>query len=41
VVHDVFRHRIIKSEHTRFSGIQNDEIIDIIVKTVALPGSAK
>ena len=41
VIHDVFRHRIIKSEHTRFSGIQNDEIIDIIVKTVALPGSAK
>ena len=41
VIHDVFRHRIIKSEHTRFSGIQNDEIIDIIIKTVALPGSAK
>lgn len=41
VIHDVFRHRIIKSEHTRFSGIQNDEIIDIIVKTVSLPGSAK
>jgi MoxR-like ATPase len=37
VIHDVFRHRIIRSEHTRFSGIQNDEIIDIIVKTVPLP----
>ena len=37
VIHDVFRHRILRSEHTRFSGIQNDEIIDIIVKTVALP----
>ena len=41
VIHDVFRHRIIKSEHTRFSGIQNDEIIDIVVKTVPLPESAK
>jgi len=41
VIHDVFRHRLIKSEHTRFSGIENDEIIDIIVKTVALPESAK
>ena len=41
VIHDVFRHRLIKSDHTRFSGIQNDEIIDIIVKTVALPGSGK
>ncbi len=39
VIHDVFRHRIIRSEHTRFSGIQNDEIIDIIVKTVPLPES--
>ena len=41
VIHDVFRHRIIKSSHTRFSGIQNDEIIDIIVKTVPLPESAE
>ncbi len=41
VIHDVFRHRIIKSEHTRFSGIENDEIIDIIVKTVTLPASTK
>jgi len=37
VIHDVFRHRIIKSEHTRFSGIENDEIIDIIVQQVPLP----
>ena len=41
VIHDVFRHRIIKSEHTRFSGIENDEIIDIIVKTVSLPASSE
>ena len=41
VIHDVFRHRIIKSEHTRFSGIQNDEIIDIVVQQVPLPESAR
>jgi len=41
VIHDVFRHRIIRSEHTRFSGIQNDEIIDIIVKSVPLPESVR
>jgi len=37
VIHDVFRHRLIKSEHTRFSGIHNDEIIDIILQQVPLP----
>ncbi len=37
VIHDVFRHRIIKSEHTKFSGIGNDEIIDIIVEHVPAP----
>ncbi len=41
VIHDVFRHRIIRSEHTRFSGIQNDAIIDIIVKAVPLPESVR
>lgn len=41
VIHDVFRHRIIKSEHTRFSGIHNDEIIDIIVQQVPLPESVR
>jgi len=41
VIHDVFRHRIIRSEHTRFSGIQNDEIIDIIIKAVPLPESVR
>ncbi len=41
VIHDVFRHRIIKSEHTRFSGIENDEIIDIIVQQVPLPESVR
>jgi len=37
VIHDVFRHRLIKSEHTKFSGIENDEIIDIIVENVPAP----
>ena len=37
VVHDVFRHRLIKSEHTRFSGIENDEIIDIVIANVPEP----
>ena len=37
VIHDVFRHRIIKSEHTKFSGIENDAIIDIVVENVPAP----
>ncbi len=37
VIHDVFRHRLIKSEHTRFSGIENDEIIDIVIANVPEP----
>jgi len=37
VIHDVFRHRLIKSEHTKFSGIENDEIIDIIIDHVPAP----
>ncbi len=37
IIHDVFRHRLTRSEHTRFSGIENDEIIDIIVKQVPAP----
>jgi MoxR-like ATPase len=37
VIHDVFRHRILKSEHTKFSGIHNDKIIDIIVEQVPDP----
>jgi len=34
VIHDVFRHRILKSEHTKFSGIETDEIIDIVIAQV-------
>ncbi len=37
VIHDVFRHRLLKSEHTKFSGIHNDEIIDIIIQQVPAP----
>ncbi len=37
IIHDVFRHRLLRSEHTRFSGIENDEIISIIVKQVQAP----
>ncbi|MCW8821552.1 MAG: AAA family ATPase [Sulfurovum sp.] len=37
VVHDVFRHRLIKSEHTRIQGTHNDDIVDIILQHVPLP----
>lgn len=37
VVHDVFRHRLIMSEHTRINGFKYDEIIDIIQQKVHLP----
>jgi len=37
VVHDVFRHRLVMSEHTRINGFKYDEIIDIILQKVSLP----
>jgi len=37
VIHDVFRHRLIRSEHTRINEIKKDEIIDILLKHVPLP----
>lgn len=37
VIHDVFRHRLIRSEHTRINEIEKDEIIDILLKHVPLP----
>ena len=37
VIHDVFRHRLILSEHTQTNGITYNEIIDIILKQVPLP----
>lgn len=37
VIHDVFRHRLIRSSHTRTNGITHDQIVDIILKQVPLP----
>jgi MoxR-like ATPase len=37
IIHDVFRHRLIKSEHTRLSEKTNDDIVDIILEQVPLP----
>ncbi len=37
VIHDVFRHRLIKSEHTRKNGVSNDEIVDVLLEQVPLP----
>ncbi|MBD3808685.1 MAG: MoxR family ATPase [Campylobacterales bacterium] len=37
IVYDVFRHRLIKSEHTKLSEKTNDDIVDIILEQVPLP----
>ena len=37
VVHDVFRHRITPSYETQSEQVSNDDIIDIILRLVALP----
>ncbi len=37
VIHDVFRHRLIISEHSIFNGIDADKIVDIILEQVPLP----
>ena len=37
VIHDVFRHRLIRSEHTRINNIHVDQIIDIILEQVKAP----
>ncbi|DAB41292.1 MAG TPA: AAA family ATPase [Sulfurovum sp. UBA12169] len=37
VIHDVFRHRLIKSGNSSFDDNSNDDIIDIILKQVPLP----
>jgi MoxR-like ATPase len=37
VIHDVFRHRLIISKHSRFNNIKIDEVVDIILKQVPLP----
>jgi len=40
VIHDVFRHRIVESSHTKDNGIKIDEITDIVLENVPLPKSA-
>jgi MoxR-like ATPase len=37
VIHDVFRHRLVESEHTRLNGTTIDEVINIILEQVKLP----
>jgi len=37
VIHDVFRHRIVESTHTKENGIKIDEITDIILENVKVP----
>ena len=37
VIHDVFRHRLIISEHSEFNGTDADKIVDIILEQVPLP----
>jgi MoxR-like ATPase len=39
VIHDVFRHRIIESKHTKENGINIDKIVDIIIDQVPMPKS--
>ena len=37
IVHDVFRHRIIMSEHAKFNEFTNDQIIDLVLEQVKSP----
>jgi len=37
VIHDVFRHRMVESNHTKENGITIDEITDIILANVKIP----
>ena len=37
VIHDIFRHRLIISKHSRFNNVKTDEVVDIILKQVPLP----
>jgi MoxR-like ATPase len=40
IVHDVFRHRIIMSEHAKFNDFTNDKIIDLVLEQVKAPANA-
>ncbi|MDM5271964.1 MoxR family ATPase [Sulfurovum sp. zt1-1] len=37
VIHDVFRHRIIPTEHAKFNDFTNDKIVDIVLEHVPAP----
>ena len=37
VVHDVFRHRLIMTEHAKFNDFTNDQLIDIVLQQVKIP----
>jgi len=37
IIHDVFRHRLVISEHARMNNRTNDEIIDILLDQVPSP----
>ncbi len=37
VIHDVFRHRLVASEHTKLNGTTHDDIVNIILEQVKMP----
>ena len=37
VIHDVFRHRIIQTEHAKFNDFTVDKIVDIVLENVTPP----
>jgi MoxR-like ATPase len=41
VIHDIFRHRLVISEHAALNGRTEDDIVDIILQQVPLPKSLK
>ena len=41
IIHDVFRHRIILTEHAHINNRTNDEIVDLILKQVKIPKKVK
>ncbi len=39
VIHDIFRHRLVISEHASLNGRTEDDVVDIIIQQVPLPKS--
>lgn len=37
VLHDVFRHRIVATEHAKFNEITNDKIVDLVLQQIPVP----